>query len=150
MGTQRDPTFLQALLRRLAVPDRMRVLIVDPDLAGARALAEALRRQHVTTVVGSFAGAVACIEAERPTLVVTELRLPDASGLDLLATLHTRPATRHVLLMALTSHASVRDKIAAFQAGADDCLVKPIEPSRFAFHVERLSRFRQVLPPSAS
>jgi len=150
VGTQRDTTFLQKLARRLAAPTRMRVLIVDPDLAGAQLLADALRERQVATVAGSFAAALAAISAERPTLVVTELRLPDASGLELLALLRAGPATRHVLLMALTSQASVHDKIAAFRAGADDCLVKPVDPPRFAMHVERLGRFRQVLAPKVS
>jgi DNA-binding response OmpR family regulator len=146
MGTQRDPDFLQALARRLLAPRQLSVLIVDPDVRGAQMLAEGLGRKHAVAVVGTAAAALAAIGRRIPTLVVTELDLPDASGVALLATLHARPATRHVLLMALTRRRSVRDKIAAFEAGADHYLVKPLDPAQFSKHVEQLSHFRQVLP----
>jgi DNA-binding response OmpR family regulator len=144
MRTQRDLGFWQTLARRLTVHKQLSVLIVDPDIEGAQVLAERLRRKHVVGVVGTGAAALAAIERRMPTLMVTELGLPDTSGVQLLATLHSRPATRHVLLMALTRRASVHDKIAAFQAGADDYLVKPVTPDQFAIHVEQLSHFRQL------
>jgi DNA-binding response OmpR family regulator len=39
----------------------------------------------------------------------------------------------------------VRDKIAAFQAGADDYLVKPLDPHQFVVHAQMVSRFIQVI-----
>jgi DNA-binding response OmpR family regulator len=123
----------------------MRVLIVDPDLAGARELAAALPKQYTAVVVGSGAEALAAIQADPPTLIATEMHLPDGSGVDLLARVHADPATRQIYLVALGARLSVSEKIAIFQAGADDCLVKPVEPARFVNHVERLARFHQVL-----
>jgi DNA-binding response OmpR family regulator len=55
---------------------------------------------------------------------------------------------RHVLLMVVTNRSGVRDKINAFQAGADDYLVKPLDPTVFALRVQLLSRFRKVIGTS--
>jgi DNA-binding response OmpR family regulator len=145
MAVQRDFPFLLALARRLFTPARMRVLIVDPDLAGARELAAALPKQYTAVVVGSGAEALAAIQADPPTVIATEIHLPDRSGVDLLARVHADLATRQIYLVALGAQLSVSEKIAIFQAGADDCLVKPVEPARFVNHVERLARFHQVL-----
>jgi DNA-binding response OmpR family regulator len=150
MATQRDPSYLLALARRLFSPSRMRVLIIDPDLVSARELAVALPKQYTATIVGSGAEAFAAILADPPTLIATEIHLPDGSGIDLLARVHAAPATRHIYLVALGARMSIPEKIAVFQAGADDCLVKPVEPARFVNHVERLARFHQVLESSAS
>ena len=150
MATQRDFSYLLALARRLFSPARMRVLIVDPDLASAHELAVALPKHYASIVVGSGAEAYAAIQAELPTLIATEVHLPDGSGIDLLARMHAAPATRHIYLVALGARMSIPEKIAVFQAGADDCLVKPVEPARFVNHVERLARFHQVLGSSAS
>jgi DNA-binding response OmpR family regulator len=150
MGTQRDQGFLQRLAQRLFTPTQLHVLIVDPDLGGARQLASALGHEHMVTVVGTATAAFTAIQGSVPMLVVIELDLPDASGLDMLARLHTHPATQRALLMVLTRRSSIQDKIAAFQAGADDFLVKPVDPQTFAAHVKRLARFRQILPSSAS
>jgi len=149
MGTQRDYPFLQRLARQLFAPTSLHVLIVDPNLAGAWALASALGREHSVEVMGTAEEALYTIEARTTTILVTELDLPNASGLGLLAAVHARTTTRHVLLLVVTGRASVRDKIAAFQAGADDYLVKPVEPHVFAEHIERLSRFRQTLGTGA-
>ena len=150
MGKQDNPNASRSGVRRTSAPRQLSVLIVDPDIQGAQAMAEVLGRKHLVGVVGTAAAALAAVERRIPTLLVTEMDLPDASGVSLMETLHARPATRHILLMALTRRNSVRDKIAAFQAGADHYLVKPVAPEQFAVHVEQLSHFRQVLPAVVS
>lgn len=150
MATQRDFPYLLALARRLFSPRKMRVLIVDPDLAGARELAAALPKHYTPVVVSSAAEALAAIRAEPPTLLATEIHLPDGSGIDLLSRVHNIPMTQQVYLVAFGAHLSIREKIAVFQAGADDCLVKPVEPARFVNHIERLVRFHQVVESPAS
>src|SRR5690348_838438 len=139
MGTQRDYTFLQRLAQRLFTPTAHYMLIVDPDLSGAQRLASGLGRRHSVAVVGSAQEALHAIALRAPYILVTELDLPDVSGLELIAAVRARPATRNVVLVAVTRRtAAVRDKIAVFQAGADDCLVKPLDPQMFAEHIEHL------------
>jgi DNA-binding response OmpR family regulator len=150
MATQRDFSYLLALARRLFSPRKAQVLIVDPDRASAQGLAAALPKQYTASVVASGAEAVAAIQADPPMLVATEIHLPDGSGIDLLAHVHATSVTKHIYLIALGAKMSIPEKIAVFQAGADDCLVKPVEPARFVNHVERLARFHQVLESPAS
>jgi PleD family two-component response regulator len=150
MGIQRDPGFLRRLARRLFSPTRLRILLVDPDLEGARHIASALDREHATIIVGSAAEAFSALQTSTPSLVAAELDLPDTSGLALLTALHTHPLTHRVPFLMFSRRASLQDKIAAFQAGADDFLVKPIDPAIFADHVRRLVYFRQLLPSSGS
>lgn len=122
------------------------VLFVDPDMDSAERLAGVLRRHSAVAVVQTAAGAFEAMTVRMPSLIVTELDLPDMQGVDLLARLRQNPATRNVLLMVVTRRTGVRDKIGAFQAGADDYLVKPLSPQQFEMHVRALSLFRQVLP----
>src|SRR5262249_53089272 len=145
-GTQRDVKYLREIARRLwHSPPAVSVLLVDPDLTGAGMLAAALPKDYRARVVGSAAAARTAIAEELPNVVVTDLHLPDATGFELLAALRTWPTTRHVLLMVLAAHLTISEKIAVFQVGADDCLIKPVAPSAFALHVQRLSYFRQTL-----
>jgi DNA-binding response OmpR family regulator len=120
-------------------------LIIDPDLASAERLAVALRTRWPTKVVTNAQEAKAALRVSQPWLVVTELDLPDMRGLDLLAALHDHPATRHVMLMIVTTRRTITDKIAGFQAGADDFLVKPVDGELFVLHVQVLSRLRRQL-----
>jgi DNA-binding response OmpR family regulator len=120
-------------------------LIIDPDVASAERLAGALRARWATKVVASAQEAKAALRVSQPWLVVIELDLPDMRGLELLATLHDHPLTRHVMLMIVTTRRMISDKIAGFQAGADDYLVKPVDGELFALHVELLSHLRRRL-----
>jgi len=124
----------------------LKILMVDPDFASAERLAAALRPRHMVAVVGSAQAALTAIMISVPHLIVTALDLPDANGVELVARWHAEPLTRHTLLMIVTHRRSVLDKIAGLQAGADDYLVKPVDPLQFAMHVQSVSRFRKVLP----
>lgn len=123
----------------------MAVLFIDPDAENAERLSRALRGVSAVAVVPTAQAAAAAMNARMPNLIVLELDLPDANGLELIMHMHNTPATRNVLIMVVTSRTSVHDKITAFQAGADDYLVKPVDPQQFAVHVQLLSRFRQVI-----
>ena len=121
------------------------VLFIDPDRESAATLARPLRSHHAIAIADSASQAQAAISVRTPDLIVMELDLPDANGLELLRALHAAPATRNVLILVVTTRASVRDKIAAFQAGADDFLVKPVDPEQFATHVLLVGKLRKVL-----
>ena len=121
------------------------VLLVDPRWDGIRPLAAALSRYCDVTVVRSAQEAFAAMSTRRPDMIVTELDLPDSTGVEFIARVHSAPATYHVLLLVVTQRRAVRDKIAAFQAGADDYLVQPVDPHDFVKHVQLLSRFQRVI-----
>lgn len=123
----------------------MAVLFIDPDTESAERLSRALRGVSAVAVVSTAQAAAAAINTRMPNLIVLELDLPDASGFDFITHVHNMPATRNVLIMVVTSRTAVHDKITAFQAGADDYLVKPVDAQQFAIHVQLLSRFRQVI-----
>jgi DNA-binding response OmpR family regulator len=121
------------------------ILIVDQDTESAARLARELKQRYAVAVVGSMQAALATLKAQPIDLLVTEIELLDGDGIQLIATLHASPATRHLLLMVVSGRRSVHDKVAAFQAGADDYLVKPVDPQLFEIRVRLLSRFRQIL-----
>ena len=122
------------------------VLFIDPDLQAAHQLANALRDRCIVAVVGTAAAALSAISLRMPDIVVLDLNLPDVAGVQMLARLRNTPATRNILLMVMTHRSGIQDKIAAFEAGADDYLIKPIAPDVFRTHIQLVSRFRRVLP----
>lgn len=121
------------------------VLIIEPDRATAEQLASAVHPYASVAIVTSAHEALAALQSASPDLIISELNLPDADGIDFIARVHSTPRTRDVLLMVVTQRAGVRDKIAAFQAGADDYLVKPVDMQQFTTHLLLVSRFRPVL-----
>ncbi len=121
------------------------VLIVEPDRALRHQLASVARPYGSVTIAGTAHEALAALQVASPDLIITELNLPDAEGIEFIARIHRAPNTHDVLIMVVTQRASVRDKIAAFQAGADDYLVKPVDMQQFTTRMLIVSRFRRVL-----
>lgn len=99
---------------------------------------------YSVAVVGTAHEAWRVITTQHIHLLVTELDLPDINGTDWLRTIQAGPETQHILLMVITTRSAISSKIAAFQAGADDYVVKPVELETFVLHVRRLLGFRRL------
>ena len=113
-------------------------LVIDPDPIAASALERLLADGGFAPLRAERAeAAVRLVASTTPAVVCTELALPDADGLHLLATVQLHaPGTA---LVVVSGDARPERKIAALDAGADDYLVKPcVGP-------ELLARVRAVL-----
>ena len=126
----------------------MSVLFVEPDQSNAERLSHTLTNLSAVAIVSSAHAALGAMSLHVPSLIITEMDLPDVNGVDFITQIHSTPAWRHVLLMVITHRSGVRDKISAFQAGADDYLVKPVDPEFFKLRVQLLSRFRKLINTS--
>src|SRR5690606_15614176 len=100
-----------------------RILVVDDEPNICRLLQRSLGRLGYDVVTaGSVPEALDTLEGSRFDLVLTDLRLPGPSGLDLLVEVRTRaPGTRTMLMSA---HADVYAASAAIDRGIDQLIVK--------------------------
>ncbi len=112
-----------------AIP-KHRLLVVDdePDL---RTLYELtlLREGYDVESAESVAEAWTALQAQRFHLVITDMRLPDGSGLDLLRRLEE--AGRGEKAMVITAYGSAENAVEALKAGAYDYLTKPVDLRQF-------------------
>ena len=101
-----------------------RVLVVDDEIAMRAALEANFRRQGwgVRTAKGKNE-ALELFRFEPVPLVITDMRMPDGSGLDVAKGVRAiNPLTKVILL---TAFANVQDAVAAMKEGASDYLIKP-------------------------
>ncbi|MBK1642521.1 two-component system response regulator [Chromatium okenii] len=95
---------------------------IDVDLT-QRALARRAPDIQCVAVASTLAAALACLQqAERYELALVDLRLPDGSGLEVLA--HIRERRLPLAVVLLTGSGDQEAAVAALQAGADDYLIK--------------------------
>lgn len=73
-----------------------------------------------------------------PDLLVLDVMMPDQSGLDLTAAL--RDQGNDVPILLLTARGAPEDRIAGFEAGADDYLPKPFEPPELVLRIRAILR----------
>ena len=113
-----------------AQPDEpARVLIVDDDAAVCWALEQVLTRSgYAVQIAADAAAARRAVRRAPPDVVLTDVRMPGESGLDLLAALRAEHPSLPVVVM--TAHGTMETAIEAVQRGAFDYLPKPIDLDR--------------------
>ncbi len=123
--------------------DKGRILVVD-DEASARSGLEKLLRQEGYTVRAEADGAAGLRAADEfaPDVVVTDLRMPQMDGMELLTRL--REQDRGVPVIVATAFGEVASAVAAMRAGADDYLMKPIDIDGLVLAIERAVERRSL------
>lgn len=105
------------------------IWIVDDDQSIRWVLEKALARENLAT--RSFANvreALAALEHGTPQVLVSDIRMPGASGLDLLQSVRERFPELPVIIM--TAYSDLDSAVAAFQGGAFEYLAKPFDIDR--------------------
>jgi two-component system response regulator RegA len=102
------------------------ILLVDDDDTFRERLAQALRQRGFSVVAaGDFSTAVAATRRELPDFAVVDMRMPDASGQDVVdAIVPISPETKIVIL---TGYGSIASAVEALHRGAHHYLSKPID-----------------------
>jgi two-component system response regulator AtoC len=117
-------------------------LLIDDDANLLSGLAELVGQEGFTTsTAGTLADARTQLAERAPDVVLTDLVLPDGSGLDLLRELESNPATDVVLI---TGHASVDSAVDALRKGVSDYLTKPIDIPRLRTVLANVARTREL------
>lgn len=75
-------------------------------------------------------------------LVTLDLNLPGMKGIEVLETIRRRPRSRRLPVIVATGYGDPEVEVLLFQTGADDFVVKPVDPQRFLLRVEAVLRRR--------
>lgn len=135
-----DPTWrTRTRPRRMPIPGsaRGRILVVD-DEQGVMVTIQAILEQEGYTVDSASSGSMAIdrLRAQQYDLVLTDLRLGDIDGLDVLA--EARRTAPRTVAIVLTGYASLESAIQAMREGAYDYLVKPTDVEELKLRVRHV------------
>lgn len=105
-----------------------KTLIVDDSLTVRMDLAGAFEAAGLATVLAATATEMRqALEREDIALVILDVVLPDADGLELLKSIKLGPPSPPPAVLLLSTEAEVRDRIRGLQTGADDYVGKPYD-----------------------
>lgn len=117
----------------------MKILYVEDNEDNIDILKRRLARLGFNVVVATDgAQGIAMAAAEKPDLILMDLSLPVIDGWEATGRLKAAPDTRHIPIIALTSHAMVGEREKALSAGCDDFDTKPIELARLVVKIRAL------------
>lgn len=129
-----------------------KILVVDDDLESVKLIGLMLeRRGYEIAAARSGTQALEKVQSENPDLVILDIMMPDMEGYEVCRRLRANPATATLPVIMFTAKTTVDDKVAGFQAGADDYLTKPVHPEELISRVEtvllRSARRQATAPP---
>lgn len=129
----------------------IRILLVDDHPVVRMGLRGMLDAEPDLTVIGEASDGAEGAEIalrERPDIVLMDLRMPGADGVE--ATGRILAGNRDIRVMVLTTYESDRDILRAIEAGASGYLLKDASPAELADAVRAAARGETVLAPSVA
>ena len=124
-----------------------RVLVIDADPARRLALAAALGTDaHEVEVTATSSSGSHVAATSLPDLVIVDAALDDGSGASVCAALRREHATSGVLVLVLSPFGTEPDRVAAFEAGADDYMMRPFSTRELLLRVRALLRRLTTAP----
>jgi len=125
------------------------ILVIDDDKIILDSLCEFLRLEGFqTSGAETLKGALARLEQEHYSLVITDVNLPDGDGLELLDIIReTHPQT---VAIVITGYGTIESAVKAIKQGAYDYLTKPIVDDDLRLAVERAIKQQSLMSENES
>ena len=123
-----------------------RVLIVEDDLDIAQNIADYLEESgHLVDFAQDGISGMHLALTQEFDVIILDVMLPGMDGLNFCSKLR-KESNKSTPVLMLTARDTLKDKIAGFNAGADDYLVKPFALEELAVRLEALTRRRLSIP----
>jgi DNA-binding NtrC family response regulator len=121
-----------------------RVLLIDDDPGVSEVIGMLLEREsYGVEYAGTVKTALQRVDRSDLDVVVTDLKLPDGTGLDVIAGVRARRPRLPIIM--ITSYSSMESAIDALRAGANDYVIKPFDNDEFLRALARALNERRVV-----
>ena len=123
----------------------LKILVVDDDKDTLELLEWVLKRAGAeVTAVSSAKAAMEAIERERPTILVSDIAMPEEDGLSLMRRIRALPKESggRIPAVALTAHSMVQDRLQSLRAGFQSHVPKPVVPEELVEVVTSIVHLR--------
>jgi diguanylate cyclase (GGDEF)-like protein len=131
---------------KTGIQDKPTVLLADTDDSHAALVRYALEQDGFrVTVAAKGAIALESFLTTPPDVVLLDVDLPDMDGIEVCKTMRARESKRETPILIITNHDAENLVGNAFDAGATDFIVKPLEPTLMAYRIRHVLRMSKSL-----
>ncbi len=125
---------------------QMTILVVEDEQHILRVLEYNLRLDgFIVHLAENGATGLKLAREVKPDVILLDWRMPEMSGIEVLAELKRDDATRHIPVFMLTAKGMLADVTKAFEMGIDDYITKPFDPVQLGKTIkEKLEKYAKV------
>ncbi|WP_194777614.1 sigma-54-dependent transcriptional regulator [Pararhodonellum marinum] len=121
-----------------------KVLLVEDDLTYSNIIKKFLEKNNFqVSSVPKIADFLSLINSFNPDLVITDFRLPDGTGIEVLS--HTKKTNKNIGVILITSYSDIRTAVKAMKMGAHEYITKPINPDELLMTVKEAIKKSQAV-----
>ena len=128
--------------------EKPKLLIVDDEERAWKVLKINFQDRYDVLVAKNGAEAVKVLDKERVDAVLTDVKMPEMSGIELLK--HVRKNSDWIPVVVMTAFGSVENAVEAMKAGAYDYILKPIKIEDAEMVVKRAVEYSSMLQENRS
>lgn len=121
------------------------LLIVEDNEHVREYLTAATRGRFQVVVAANGREGMELAAALMPDIVISDVMMPEADGVELLRQLKSSEQTNHIPVLMLTAKAALEDRLRGWEAGADEYLEKPVEKAELLARLDNLLQNRRRL-----
>lgn len=125
----------------------MRVLLIDDHALFRIGLQELLERRGLQVIAtGDAQAGIALVVEEKPDVVLLDMRIPNTSGVEILAQLRAKAMTMPIVM--LTTSSEEHDLVSSLQGGAQGYLLKDMEPDELLKALTKIVAGATIVAPA--
>jgi signal transduction histidine kinase len=126
--------------------DKIKILIVEDSITQAMQLQHILEKNgYDATVVGNGREALRSISESRPSIVISDIVMPEMDGYELCRQIKSSESYGDISLILLTALSQPQDVMKALQCGADKFITKPYDETQLLATIEHLHLNKDLL-----
>lgn len=104
-----------------------KILLLEDDLTYSKIIKKFLEKnQYLVTTATKLADAYSLMERESPELIITDYRLPDGTGMEILEKIIN--SKKHTPVILITNYSDIRTAVKSMKMGAFEYITKPVNP----------------------
>ncbi len=120
-----------------------KILVVDDEQGVCFAFSKFLKAEgHRPITCSTAENALTILENDQPNLVISDIRLPGMSGLELLERI--KKLYPKIAVILITAHSTMKTAVDAMKSGAYEYIVKPIDLDEAKIHIDRALESQQM------